>query len=198
MLKNLKVPPFTVFGIVRFFKSNNFCLEIRFSHPFGIFWCKIDEILTIMSFYPWLSVWHCLFGFLQKFATFFASVCEARLRLCVWFGFLNSQIVTHFLNSCFSTFSILGLNPRTFHVPSSCSDCLLFETWDSGGIVDSHHIMLDNDYPTTIQPLLCISYNFKSSWDISNFAAILMQINFIHNVNNKLASSSASYLRSGD
>ena len=31
MLKNLKVPPFTVFGIVRFFKSNNFCLKIRFS-----------------------------------------------------------------------------------------------------------------------------------------------------------------------
>ena len=29
-LKNLKVPPFTVFGIVRFFKSNNFCLK-RFS-----------------------------------------------------------------------------------------------------------------------------------------------------------------------
>ena len=42
--------------------------------PPGIFWrCKIDEILT-MSFYPWLSVWYCLFGFLQKFA----SVCEAR------------------------------------------------------------------------------------------------------------------------
>ena len=25
------MPPFTVFGIVRFFKSNNFCLKIRFS-----------------------------------------------------------------------------------------------------------------------------------------------------------------------
>ena len=46
--------------------------------PSGIFWrCKIDEIL--ISFYPWFSVWYCLFGFLQKFA----SVCEARLRLCV-------------------------------------------------------------------------------------------------------------------
>ena len=31
MLKNLKGPPFTVFGIVRFFKRNNFCLKIRFS-----------------------------------------------------------------------------------------------------------------------------------------------------------------------
>ena len=31
MLKNLKGPPFTVFGIVRFFKKNNFHLEIRFS-----------------------------------------------------------------------------------------------------------------------------------------------------------------------
>ena len=50
--------------------------------PSGIFWrCKIDEIL--MSFYTWFSVWFCLFGFLQKFATFCASVCEARLRLCV-------------------------------------------------------------------------------------------------------------------
>ena len=46
--------------------------------PSGIFWrCKIDEIL--ISFYPSFSVWYCLFGFLQKFA----SVCEARLRLCV-------------------------------------------------------------------------------------------------------------------
>ena len=46
--------------------------------PSGIFWrCKIDEIS--ISFYPWFSVWYCLFGFLQKFA----SVCEARLRLCV-------------------------------------------------------------------------------------------------------------------
>ena len=46
--------------------------------PSGIFWrCKIDEIL--ISFYPWFSVWYCLFGFLQKFA----SVCGARLRLCV-------------------------------------------------------------------------------------------------------------------
>ena len=30
-LKNLKVPPFTILGIVRFFKLNNFCLKIRFS-----------------------------------------------------------------------------------------------------------------------------------------------------------------------
>ena len=27
----IKEPPFTVFGIVRFFKMNNFCLKIRFS-----------------------------------------------------------------------------------------------------------------------------------------------------------------------
>ena len=31
MLKNLKEPPFTVFGLVRFFKSNNFCLKVEFS-----------------------------------------------------------------------------------------------------------------------------------------------------------------------
>ena len=34
--------------------------------------------------------------------------------------------------------------------------------------------------------------------ETNNFAAISMQINFNHNVNNKLASSSASCLRSGD
>ena len=35
--------------------------------PSGIFWgCKIDEILTLLSFCPWLSVWYCLFGFLLK------------------------------------------------------------------------------------------------------------------------------------
>ena len=56
----------------------------NYGYPFGYFWrCKIDEILTIMSFYPWFSVWNCLFGFLQKFATFFASV-----HFCVFiFGF---------------------------------------------------------------------------------------------------------------
>ena len=33
----------------------------------GIFWrCKIDEILTIMSFFSWFSLWYCLFGFLFK------------------------------------------------------------------------------------------------------------------------------------
>ena len=31
MFKNLKGSPFTVFGIVRFFKRINFCLKIRFS-----------------------------------------------------------------------------------------------------------------------------------------------------------------------
>ena len=31
MLKSLKEPPSIVFGIVRFFKMNNFCLKIRFS-----------------------------------------------------------------------------------------------------------------------------------------------------------------------
>ena len=33
MLKNLKGPPFTVFGIVRFFEMNNFCPKIWFSGP---------------------------------------------------------------------------------------------------------------------------------------------------------------------
>ena len=43
MLKNLKEPPFTVFGLVRFFKSNNFCLKVRFSqaqHAISDFFSK--------------------------------------------------------------------------------------------------------------------------------------------------------------
>ena len=60
-----------------------------YAYPFGYFLrCKIDKISTIMSFYPWFSVWYCSFGFLQKFATFL-SVCEARLRLCVNFEKYN-------------------------------------------------------------------------------------------------------------
>ena len=53
-----------------------------YAYPFRFFWRFKIEIL-IISFYAWLSVWSFLFGFIQKFATFFASVCEARLRLCV-------------------------------------------------------------------------------------------------------------------
>ena len=37
-------PPFTVFGIVRFFKSNNFCPKIRFSqaqHPISDFFSRL-------------------------------------------------------------------------------------------------------------------------------------------------------------
>ena len=54
-------------------------LCVSFRVFFGGVYCKIDEIL--MSLYPWFSLSYCLFGFLQKFA----SVCEARLRLCVKF-----------------------------------------------------------------------------------------------------------------
>ena len=43
---------------------------------------KYDEFLT-MSFYTWFLRMILLIYFLQKFATFCASVCEARLRLCV-------------------------------------------------------------------------------------------------------------------
>ena len=42
--------------------------------PSGIFWrCKIDEILTILSFCPWFSVWYCLFGFLFKSSQVFVK-----------------------------------------------------------------------------------------------------------------------------
>ena len=42
MFKNLKGPPFTVFGIVKFFKRNNFRVKIRFSqvrHAISDFCC---------------------------------------------------------------------------------------------------------------------------------------------------------------
>ena len=48
-----------------------------------------------------------------------------------------------------------------------------------------------------LRVLSCISSNFKCIWDVHNFAAISMQFYFIHNVNSKLVSSSASCLRSG-
>ena len=39
--------------------------------PSGIFWgCKIDEILTLLSFYPWLSVWYCSLVFFWKVHNF--------------------------------------------------------------------------------------------------------------------------------
>ena len=48
--------------------------------PSGIFWgCKIDEILTLLHL---LHLVDRMISF-DKFTTFFASVCEARLRLCV-------------------------------------------------------------------------------------------------------------------
>ena len=45
-----------------------------------------------------------------------------------------------------------------------------------------------------LQVLPCISSNFESSKDFIDSDAILLQINFIYNINNKLASSSASPL----
>ena len=39
--------------------------------PSGIFWrCKFDENWTILSFWPWLSVWYCLLGFSSKVHNF--------------------------------------------------------------------------------------------------------------------------------
>ena len=81
--------------------------------PSGIFWrCKIDEILT-MSFYTWFSVWFCLFGFLQKFATFCASVCEARLRLWVKMWFLYYWVLWESLKGF--TYLVIEYATRTFY-----------------------------------------------------------------------------------
>ena len=106
--------------------------------PSGIFWrCKIDEIL--ISFYLWFSVWNCLFGFLQKFA----SVCEARLRLCVWllcwlncwlrpFSEANQKRCTGLWN--FSPTGHAWFKPdtsRTGQYPSTVSDERRFSEFDS-------------------------------------------------------------------
>ena len=52
----------------------------------GIFdavYCKIDEIL--MSFFPWFSLWYCLFGFLFKSSQLssqvFAKHCFASVSI---------------------------------------------------------------------------------------------------------------------
>ena len=87
--KNFEIfpPQFSVFFKGFSLRKMGFCcfqlgkngfqdLCVSFRVFFGAVYCKIDEIL--MCFYPWFSL-YCLFGFLQKFA----SVCEARLRLCV-------------------------------------------------------------------------------------------------------------------
>ena len=52
------------FFAVSGWEKNRFSILMRISS--GIFWsCKIDQILKL-SFYPWLSVRYCLFGFLLK------------------------------------------------------------------------------------------------------------------------------------
>ena len=53
------------------------------SVSFGYFWrCKIDKILTMSLLLFVLRMILLIWFSLQKFTTFFASVCEARLRLC--------------------------------------------------------------------------------------------------------------------
>ena len=38
-----------------------------YADPFRYFLsCEIDQIVTLLSLYPWMSVWYCLFGFLWK------------------------------------------------------------------------------------------------------------------------------------
>ena len=66
------------------------------AYPFGYFRpCKIDEVLTKMSFYPWFSVRYCLFGFqsessLEVFAKHgFASMLY-KVPLCYCFRACNN------------------------------------------------------------------------------------------------------------
>ena len=87
--------------------------------------CKIDEIS--MSFYPWFSVWYCLFGFLQKFA----SVCEARLRLCV-----NSLLLTW--QPCMAVklwrFNPLNLNSFGIKTNATVEFCIFFRLFNCSNV----------------------------------------------------------------
>ena len=66
--------------------------------PSGIFWrCKIDEIL--ISFYPWFSVWYCLFGFLQKFASVILGIMgQTRDTIRTKFTLLSASGATDKVN----------------------------------------------------------------------------------------------------
>ena len=62
------------------------CVSLRV-----FFWrCKIDEILTTFLL-PLVLRMIFLIWFCSKFATFFATVCEAQLRLCVELAILRTS-----------------------------------------------------------------------------------------------------------
>ena len=85
MLKNLKEPPFTVFGLVRFFKSNTFCLKVRFSqaqHAISDFFFKDRCFLyaTFSNFFYGSPPPHFL-PIMKRFATVkdssrFSALCD--------------------------------------------------------------------------------------------------------------------------
>ena len=59
MLKNLKGPPFTLFGIVRFFKMNNCCLKIWFSqalHAISDLFFFQRLVFFLRDFFPFFLI----------------------------------------------------------------------------------------------------------------------------------------------
>ena len=83
MLKNLKEPPFTVFGLVRFFKSNNFCLKVRFSqaqHAISDFFSKTG-VFHMRLFQFFIEVPPQFLPKMKRFATLkdssrFSALCD--------------------------------------------------------------------------------------------------------------------------
>ena len=74
-----KCPPFTVFGIVRFFKSNNFCLEIRFS--------QAQHAISDFCFFKRPLFFLCDFLFSSKPPQFFTrteTFCEHKAFLKIF------------------------------------------------------------------------------------------------------------------
>ena len=84
MLKNLKEPPFTVFGLVRFFKSNNFCLKVRFSqaqHAISDFFSKTGVFHMRLFHFFFIEVPPQFLPKMKRFATLkdssrFSALCD--------------------------------------------------------------------------------------------------------------------------
>ena len=101
----------------------------------------------------------------------FLYVLQSCQQLFQWFSkSLTETLLRYYLPVVINFYQAAWKNHQSFGSN--------FKPWSSGSFIISSH--------------------FKCTCDVNNFAAILMQINFNHIVNNKLASSSASCLRSGD
>ena len=64
---------------------------------------KLNKILTLLSFYPWFSVWYCLFGFLLKTSQLSSQVFAKH-------GFASVSILVELTYGFFGTATFLQKN----------------------------------------------------------------------------------------